>query len=132
MSTMISLRLYRRHDLDLVSLQHNPEISLQKIMKQALLAQANGLNANIVLPPCCQKYSDVPSTSHLKIYLSDKNPDDITIKKYVEQIPSGYKNSYIKTLTRYHIHIPSHFKFNNGTLEMITPVGKDDSNGLYT
>lgn len=115
------MRLYKRHDADLLCFYKQKNFSLQSAIKQAVIAYLDG-NDKIDFPDCVADLSELPSTAQFHLYLSPKSDDDERIKKYVSNIPVGFKNSFLKNVTRYYLKTPGVYEL-KGNYIKITQKG---------
>ena len=112
----LTMRLYKRHDADLLCLYKQKNHKLQKTIKQAVLAYFNHQDIEIAYPDSVAELADLPSTAQFHLYLSPKNPGDAKILECLSKIPKGFKNSFLKNITRYYIIRPAKFDFTNQKL----------------
>ena len=103
------MRLYKRHDIDLLCIYKQKGYSLQHTIKQAVLAYLNNEDVKIDYPDCCSAVAVLPSTAQFHLYLSNTDEDDIKIQECIAKIPKGFKNSFLKNITRYYISTPDAF-----------------------
>lgn len=102
----LTMRLYKRHDADLLCLYKQTNYSLQKAIKQATLAYLNHSDDRVGYPDVYTSLADLPSTAQFHLYLSAENEDDMRIVNFVSSIPAGFKNSLLKNITRYYLAQP--------------------------
>lgn len=114
------MRLYKRHDADLLCLKKQENYTLQKTIKCAVLAYLDNVDVKFDYPSSAMELEKMPSTLQFNLYLSKESSDDIRIKECLKAIPSGYKNSFLKNITRYYLARPSMFTFNNETVKFDT------------
>lgn len=109
------MRLYRRHDLDLVNLYQMPEFNFQESVKKVLadyVSDQNREHSNfkIKVP---QNSTQTPNYKELRqyvqvhVYLSDENDKDIV--NWVQGIRPGFRNSIIKNIFRNYLSRPGAF-----------------------
>ena len=111
------MRLYKRHDLDLLLLHKTKGFSMQKAVKMALRMHL-GLSEikPIHCPPCSEEINKFYSSSQFHLSLNDKSEEDVAIIKFLNDIPRGFRNSYCKNLTRYYLNKPSGFMYSNNKI----------------
>ena len=104
------MRLYKRHDLDLLLLHKTKGFSMQKAVKTALKMHLGLMDEGpLQFPPCSEDIKNFYSSAQLHLTLSEKNEDDIVIIKFLNDIPRGFRNSYCKNLTRYYLEKPRQY-----------------------
>lgn len=96
----LTVRLYKRHDLDLLFLyKQNSDFNFKSQMKAALKAHVrNEMVRNEIPSGECQAVSKLPSVVQLHIMLD--LPDDEDIAKWVKSITRGRRNNLIKNVLR--------------------------------
>ena len=111
------MRLYRRHDMDLLLLHKTKGFSMQKAIKQALYMHI-GLadEQRIPYPSVCEPLTKFHSLAQLHLTLSEKNDSDAAVIKFINDIPRGYRNSYCKNLVRYYLEKPDHFMYSDNKI----------------
>lgn len=107
------MRLYKRHDADLLCLYSQKSFAMQKLIKKAVLSYLNNDSSKLNYPESTADLSDLPSTAQFHLYLSPKNKDDEKILACMSKIPAGFKNSFLKNITRYYLSSPTVFTFKN-------------------
>lgn len=107
------MRLYRRHDLDLLFLYDNPNFNFQKKVKYVLkdFVKNNGFNnktVSIEIPPydvnTCN-YTDLRGYVQIHIYLSPQKDKDII--NFIKSIKTGFRNSTVKNIFRNYLSRPA-------------------------
>ena len=112
-----TMRLYRRHDLDLLLLHKTKGFSIQKAVKSALLMHLGLLDDfPIQFPSCSEDVKKFYPSSQFHLSLSESNPKDKAIIAFLNDIPRGFRNSYCKNLTRYYLERPKRFKFSDNKI----------------
>lgn len=114
------MRLYKRHDSDLLCLHKQNNFKLQKTIKGAVLAYLDNSDKRFDYPDSSIELASLPSTLQFNLYLSDENENDVRIKECLATIPSGYKNSFLKNLTRYYMAKPTVFAFDGEQIKVKT------------
>lgn len=112
-----TMRLYKRHDLDLLLLHKTKGFSMQKAVKAALRMHL-GLDDEkpIPYPSCSEDVNKFYSSSQFHLSLSENNEEDMAIIKLINEIPRGFRNSFCKNLTRYYLDKPKHFTYSNNKI----------------
>ena len=101
---MITLRLYRQHDLDLITLYRHPSFSLSNAIKKALCAYVRNESFYIEQPvPYDMGKEKVPKIVQIHIQLPDEDNDAI---EWIKGIKEGYRNSVLKNVVRGYIAAP--------------------------
>lgn len=112
-----TMRLYRRHDLDLLLLHKTKGFSMQKAVKSALLMHLGLIDDHpIQYPSCTEDVKKFYSSSQFHLSLSEKNAKDKEIINFLNEIPRGFRNSYCKNLTRYYLKKPQNFKLSDNKI----------------
>ena len=98
---ILVVRLYRQHDMDLLTLFFNKEIHLCRLMKRTLVNYIN--DENIALydfedPSVTEGY--VPKCVRLHIHLNEKNERERKVCEFLKELKSGYRCSFVKALFR--------------------------------
>lgn len=105
----VTIRLYRRHDIDLIALKCANGFSMNQMIRNSLLAYLNGEPSSIVYPAIEIPMSNLPQMTQLHLSLDLENEDDARIYEYISGIQPGYRNSIIKQLIRYYCVSPKLF-----------------------
>ena len=105
----VTIRLYRRHDIDLIALKCANGFSMNQMIRNSLLAYLNGEPSSIVYPAIEIPMSNLPQMTQLHLSLDLENEDDARIYEYISEIQPGYRNSIIKQLIRYYCVSPKLF-----------------------
>lgn len=96
------VRLYRQHDLDLMTLYYNERIQLGRLMKKVLLNYVSETEKPVVLdfeePESTNGY--IPKCVRIHINLSESNEADRRVIALLKEIKPGYKCAFIKALFR--------------------------------
>ena len=114
------MRLYKRHDADLLCLYKQKDYTLQKAIKQSVLAYLGHEGAEVEYPDSIAVLADLPSTAQFHLYLSPKNPNDAKIIECLSRVPKGFKNSFLKNITRYSLVRPSAFEFYSQKIHILS------------
>ena len=102
---LVTVRIYKRHDPDLVSLIENYEFDIKKAVYCALSGYMKQEIFIISLP----KKRDVPYKTNGRIIRGDLQLDeeeDKPLIDFIAQIPSGERNCTIKTILRLYLRLP--------------------------
>lgn len=96
------VRLYRQHDLDLMTLYYNERIQLGRLMKKVLLNYVSETEKPMLLdfeePESTNGY--IPKCVRIHINLSESNEADRRVIALLKEIKPGYKCAFIKALFR--------------------------------
>lgn len=96
------VRLYRQHDLDLITLYYNEKIQLGRLIKKVLLNYVSETDEPMVLnfeePESTTGY--IPKCVRIHINLNESNEADNKVIALLKEIKPGYKCSFIKALFR--------------------------------
>lgn len=112
-----TMRLYKRHDLDLLLLHKTKGFSMQKAVKAALLMHLGLIEEYpIPYPECSEDVKKFYSSSQFHLSLSEKDDNDKAIIRFLNDIPRGFRNSYCKNLTRYYLKKPKQFMYSNNKI----------------
>lgn len=112
-----TMRLYRRHDLDLLLLHKTKGFSMQKAVKTALYMHLGLIEMEpIPYPQCSEELKKFYPSSQFHLSLSENNEKDAAVIKFISDIPKGYRNSYCKNLTRYYLNTPKQFMYSNNKI----------------
>lgn len=96
------VRLYRQHDLDLMTLYYNERIQLGRLMKKVLLNYVSETEKPMLLdfeePESTNGY--IPKCVRIHINLSESNEADRRVIALLKEIKPGYKCAFVKALFR--------------------------------
>lgn len=95
------IRLYRQHDMDLVTLYYNKSIHLCRLMKKVLVDYVNGdiiEGLEFEEPSTTEGY--VPKCIRLHIHLNENNPREKAVCDLLQSMKQGYRCSFVKALFR--------------------------------
>lgn len=93
----VTIRLYKRYDIDLLSLYHNSAFPFQQHFKDAIRNYIRGTPKKIMIPePQDDKFSY--ETIQFQMALDAKIDKDIIA--WIRNIKNGYKNSILKNIFR--------------------------------
>lgn len=93
---ILTIRLYKRHDLDLLEIKNREGFEMEKQIKKILAAYASGQSYYIELPEKTI-VKNLPADCRIQIKLSQK---DQNIIDFVKKIRPGVRNSAIKMIFR--------------------------------
>lgn len=96
LTMILTIRLYKRHDLDLLEIKNRDGFEMEKQIKKVLAAYASGQSYNIKLPEKTI-VKNLPADCRIQIKLSQK---DQKIIDFVKEIRPGVRNSAIKMIFR--------------------------------
>lgn len=102
---IVTVRIYKRHDPDLISLIENYEFDIRKAVFCALSGYMKKDAFVISLPPKREE----PYKTGGRVIRGDLRLDDIedeALIKFITQIPSGERNCAIKTILRLYLRLP--------------------------
>ena len=102
---IVTVRIYKRHDPDLVHLIENYEFDFKKAVYCSLSGYLKRETFIISLP----KKREVPYKTSGRIIRGDLRLDEIedkTLIDFIAQIPSGERNCTIKTILRLYLRLP--------------------------
>lgn len=122
----IMVRLYTRHDLDLIALKKNKYFDFNKCLKLAVIAWARGDNYSIPSPPTSTEnvfFELKPVALHFTL---GKNEEDVIEK--LKNIKYGYRNSFLKNLFRYYMCSPELSIYYDNTGFIPSPTNKKAEN----
>lgn len=113
----VTMRLYKRHDLDLLYLYNTPGFPFQKNLKKVICdyVRSGGVISEDkkIVPP--ENYKNVTSRlTQLHINLSEEEDSDVI--NWLNQFSNGYKNSLLKNIYRGYLSYPvlgPYYKDNN-------------------
>ena len=115
---LLTMRLYKRHDTDLLCLHKQENFSLPLAMKKAILAYLDQDETKVDYPTVWTDISELPSSVQFKLYFSADDENDKRILECINNIPVGYKNSFIKNITRYYLTTPALFSYKQKIIKM--------------
>lgn len=120
---ILKLRIYRRHDLDLMGLVANTSFDFAGAVKSALRSYAKGKPQKIPLPKENTFNKAVNySVAQIHIKLDDKTDADII--KFITGLPDGSRNCFVKTLLRNLLETPYTPAF-TGEIQFRKPKAKN-------
>lgn len=100
-----TLKIYRRHDIDLLALHQNG-VQLGRVAKQCLRALVTNEPYTVVVPENLQMDGDLPKSVQIKIVLDPGNETDVKIMDMLSSVPSGLGNSFCKAVIRTYLSNP--------------------------
>ena len=107
---MITLRLYRQHDLDLITLYRHPSFSLPAAIKKALKAYVKKEQFAIKQPPTYELPKEKISKI-VQMHISLKEDEDSDIIEWIKDIKEGFRNSVLKNIIRGYLMGPYIFSY---------------------
>lgn len=96
---MITLRLYRQHDLDLITLYRHPSFSLPAAIKKALKAYVKKEQFAIKQPATYELPKEKISKI-VQMHIALKEDEDSDIIEWIKDIKEGFRNSVLKNIIR--------------------------------
>ena len=98
----ITIRLHRQHDMDLINLYRIPGYKFQRVMKEVLIAAANGIPYQVQLPGKDEKPEEgyVPGCMTMHISLNMKQEKERKAYELLKSVKYGFRNSFLKALFR--------------------------------
>lgn len=122
---MVTLRLYRQHDLDLITLYRHPSFSLPNAIKRSLLAYVRKEQLTIKQPEPYKISNDkISKTVQMHIYL-DKE-DDKDVINWLKQTKEGYRNSVLKNIIRGYLASPCIYSYQDSESAIENAVENND------
>lgn len=107
---MVTLRLYRQHDLDLITLYRHPSFSLANAIKRSLFAYVRKEQLTIKQPEPYQISNDkISKTVQMHIYLDTEIDKDIIT--WLKKTKEGYRNSVLKNIIRGYLSAPCIYSY---------------------
>lgn len=98
---VISIRIYRQHDMDLVTLACDKDFGLGREMKRVLLSAANETPlAPKEIPDISFTEGYVPRLIRVQFSLSPKKPEEAKAFQLLSKVKRGYRCSFLKALFR--------------------------------
>jgi hypothetical protein len=94
----LMMRLYRQHDLDLISLFYDPNFLFKKAVKDVLASYVRGTYYRIQIPHVPITVEHVNKVIPFHISLDDE--EDADIIEWLNGVTNGNRNSFIKNLFR--------------------------------
>lgn len=107
---MITLRLYRQHDLDLITLYRHPTFSLPIAIKNALISYVRG-KPLYIKQPTPYKITNEKIPKIVQMHISLDNKFDTDIINWLKNIKEGYRNSLLKNIVRGYICAPCIYSY---------------------
>lgn len=98
---IVALRIYRQHDLDLVTLACDKDFHFNRELKRVLIANANG--TAYVPKPMSDIFDTegyVPRVLRVQFSLSPDKPDEANAIALLMDIKTGYRCSFLKAIFR--------------------------------
>lgn len=124
---MVTLRLYRQHDLDLITLYRHPSFSLPAAIKRSLIAYVRKEQLTIKQPePFKLGDEKISKTVQMHIQLDEEKDADVI--KWIKSTKEGYRNSVLKNIIRGYLAAPCIYSYQTSTSNLSVAV---DNNDLY-
>lgn len=101
---IIKMRIYRRHDLDLVGLFANDNFKFEEEVANSLRAYVRKEKTKISVPSTHSFSKSVNPKSQVNIVLDEKADKDVI--EFLFSVPSGNRNSFIKSVFRNYLDAP--------------------------
>ncbi len=102
---ILKLRIYRRHDIDLMGLVANASFDFPNEVKKCIRNYIHQSTEKIKLPVTNDFNKAVNySVAQIHIKLSEKSDSDII--QFVQSLPNGSRNCFIKSLIRNSLEAP--------------------------
>lgn len=101
---IIKMRIYRRHDLDLIGLFANDNFKFEEEVANSLRAYVRKENKRITTPIAHSFSKCVNPKSQVNIILDEQKDKDVI--EFLFSVPSGNRNSFIKSVFRNYIDAP--------------------------
>lgn len=101
---IIKMRIYRRHDLDLIGLFANKEFDFETEVYKSLKAFVDGKRYIIKFPATDNFSKTVNSKCQVNLFLDDLK--DGKMIDFLYTIPAGNRNSFLKSLIRNNLEAP--------------------------
>ncbi len=96
---MVTLRLYRQHDLDLIALYRHPNFSLPAAMKTALCAYVRD-ESFFIKQPMPYAIGNEKISKIIQMHIQLSNTSDKDVIDWIKNIKEGYRNSVLKNIIR--------------------------------
>ena len=98
---IVTIRLYKKQDFDLLALYYHPLFDLKKAIKHILLQYANGIYQPLVIPNDMHiiNKGEIPSLIQIQLCFDEKK-DGSKVIHLIKNVISGYRNNFIKNITR--------------------------------
>lgn len=107
---MVTLRLYRQHDLDLITLYRHPLFSLPNAIKMSLCAYVRNQKFFIKQPDPYEIGNEkISKIVQIHIQLSEKSEGDVIA--WLKNIKDGYRNSVLKNVVRAYMAGPCIYSY---------------------
>lgn len=115
----LTIRIYKRHDLDLLYLyKQQSDFDFKESLKKTLKAHVNNKKITNQIPIGeCESVSSLPSVVQMHIMLDPKEDKDIF--EWTQKITRGRRNNIIKNLYR------------NSFPPIVTPYFKNSENNKF-
>lgn len=124
---MVTLRLYRQHDLDLITLYRHPSFSLANAMKKALFAYVRK-EPLIIKQPTPYEVSNDKISKTIQMHISLDAEMDKDIIQWLKQTKEGYRNSVLKNIIRGYLSAPCIYTYQDSTSAL---KSADENNDLF-
>ena len=110
---MITVRLYRQHDLDLIALYRHPSFSLPAAIKKALIAYVRQEQL-IIKQPEPYEVSKEKISKIVQMHINLNETYDKDIIDWIKNTKEGYRNSVLKNMIRGYIAGPCIYTYQKG------------------
>lgn len=101
------MRLYKTHDMDLISIYKNRKINFQKFLKECLRNVAAGKRPHYYIPENNITSEDIKHVYQIIFYLDEK--EDADIIKFLDDAKNRQTNSLIRSVIRSCVVAPLYF-----------------------
>lgn len=101
---IIKMRIYRRHDLDLIGLFANDNFKFEDEVANSLRAYVRKEKIKIPIPVTDSFSKCVNPKSQVNIFLDENRDKDVI--DFLFSVPSGNRNSFMKAVFRNYISAP--------------------------
>lgn len=135
-----TIRLYRLHDLDLITFAETHEFNVIRAMYSSLSAFAKGEAFVIEIPPRREQKPPQLNRVYIKALTLDDEKDRAAVA-VINTIAPGYRNSFLKNLLRLYLCNPLSEEFfketkrnrNTGDIIYVTPQSEiEEKNDIFT
>lgn len=115
---IITIRLYRQHDLDLIGLYLKYKNKFSSLIREALVSYVGNNEFEIEVPKDFRLNSKLEKIYRINIHLGEKNEDAI---KWLGNIKPGYRNAMLKNIMRSYLKEPNTYIYIRNTV----PIAKE-------
>lgn len=96
----VTIRLYKRHDLDLLALYYNEDYNFKENFKNAIRGYIHGRPVKNKIPVKEDMRSVYSLPSKVSFHIPLKEDKDKDIIKYIRSITKGRRNNMLKNIFR--------------------------------